>query len=327
MTQTPSAFRELSRGEKLLLARGASQASSVPQLETLVWLADDADEEVRRIARETLERLSDEYCAQQLASGALPEAVARYFLDPERLRPALLPALLGNPECPQSAIVDFMRKAGPQTLPLLLEHLDLLETSALSALKDNPAYLAWQKEPRSEGVVLEADLLEMLIAESKAEAVQPVAPIAEESAEAAEQKKEGISGKIAKMTVAQKVKLALLGTREDRSLLIRDGSRVVSRAVLASPKLTDSEVESFASMKNVDQEVLRSISMSRKFMKNYSVMKNLASNPRVPLDISMTLLNRLLATDIQLLAKNRDVPDTLRKMADRICKSRRPEGS
>ena len=74
---------------------------------------------------------------------------------------------------------------------------------------------------------------------------------------------------------------------------IRDSSRVVLRAVLASPKLTDSETESFAAMKNVSQEVLRLISMSRKFMKRYVVVKNLVMNPRSPLDVTLPLLNRL----------------------------------
>jgi hypothetical protein len=135
-------------------------------------------------------------------------------------------------------------------------------------------------------------------------------------------KKEGLAGRLAKMGVAQKVKLALLGNREERSILIRDGSRVVSRAVLTSPKLTDVEVEGFAAMKNVDQDVLRNISMNRKFMKNYTVMKVLVNNPRLPIDIGLTLLPRLIQNDLLLLSKNRDVADIIRKMAVKLSKTR-----
>src|SRR3954466_4560569 len=81
--------------------------------------------------------------------------------------------------------------------------------------------------------------------------------------------------KIAKLKVGARVKLAMLGNKEERSVLIRDASKVVSSAVLASPKLTDSEVETIAGMKNVQQSVLRDIQRSRKFMKNYNVLKNL----------------------------------------------------
>ena len=137
-----------------------------------------------------------------------------------------------------------------------------------------------------------------------------------------EEKKEGLSGKIARMGVAQKVKMALLGNREERSILIHDGSRVVSRAVLSSPKLTDVEVESFAGMKNVDQDVLRNISMNRKFMKNYTVMKVLVNNPRLPIDIGLTMIPRLIQNDLLLLGKNRDVADIVRKMAVKLSKTR-----
>ena len=124
------------------------------------------------------------------------------------------------------------------------------------------------------------------------------------------------------MKVAQRVKLALLGSREERSLLIRDSSRVVIRAVLASPKLSDSEAEGFASMKNVSQEVLRLISMSRKFMKRYIVVKNLVMNPRSPLDVTLPLLNRLIIQDLRSASNSKDIPDTLRKMANKLVKTR-----
>ncbi|MGH9783032.1 MAG: hypothetical protein ACRD88_02510, partial [Terriglobia bacterium] len=232
------------------------------------------------------------------------------------------PMLLTHPTAPLDAIADLAAKAGPKVIPLLLDNIDLLKTSALIALKDNPAYLTWQKEPQTEGVVIEVDLLEMLIAEAEAEdariaAGKPAVVVTEEDA-----KKEGLSGKIAKMGVAQKVKMALLGSREERSILIRDGSRVVSRAVLSSPKISDSEVEGFAGMKNVDQDVLRNISMNRKFMKNYTVMKVLVSNPRLPIDIGLTLLPRLIQNDLLLLSKNRDVADIIRKMAVKLSKTR-----
>ncbi|HZR28743.1 MAG TPA: hypothetical protein VFA71_08175 [Terriglobales bacterium] len=121
--------------------------------------------------------------------------------------------------------------------------------------------------------------------------------------------------KIARMSVRERIQLAVKGTKEERFILIRDGARLVSSAVLNSPKLTEAEVEYFASMKNVSDTVLREISRNHKFMKNYSVIRNLTSNPRTPLDLSLTLVNHLLVGDLKNLSSNKNVPDTLRKLA------------
>src|SRR5579859_7179115 len=121
--------------------------------------------------------------------------------------------------------------------------------------------------------------------------------------------------KIARMSVRERIQLAVKGTKEERFILIRDGARLVSSAVLNSPKLTEAEVEYFASMKNVSDTVLREISRNHKFMKNYNVIRNLTSNPRTPLDLSLTLVNHLLVGDLKNLSSNKNIADTLRKLA------------
>lgn len=309
-----------SRDEKYAIARGAVELPAAERLSVLVSLSGDADPQIRNCAQKMLHGMSEEQCAELLMEPSLPESVARYFLDPAHVRPALLAVLLTRPNTPQEAVTSLVAKAGRDVLTVILDQLDLLKTQALLALKQNPAYLDWQKAPPVDGYVLEVDLLDMLIQEVEAgenaarEAAQPI--------EAEEQIEEGLYSKIAKMTVAKKVVLALRGNREERAILIRDGSKVVSRAVLSSPKLTDAEIESFATLKNVGQEVLRHISMNRKFMKNYVVMKNLVNNPRLPIDVGLTLLNRLMPQDLRFLSTNRDISETIRKMAIRSLHTR-----
>ncbi|MGE0406457.1 MAG: hypothetical protein AB7O65_09165 [Candidatus Korobacteraceae bacterium] len=128
--------------------------------------------------------------------------------------------------------------------------------------------------------------------------------------------------RIARMSVSERVQLAMKGSREDRYILIRDGSKVVSCAVLESPKLTEQEVEAYASMKNVQEAVLRGISGKRKFMKNYAVIRNLTSNPRCPLDVQLTLIKNLLNADLRNLSTNKNVADTVRKLALKMFKER-----
>ena len=61
------------------------------------------------------------------------------------------------------------------------------------------------------------------------------------------------SRRLAQMSVMERMKVATRGTREERSILVRDPNRLVAAAVLSSPKLTESEVESFAKMANVSR--------------------------------------------------------------------------
>jgi hypothetical protein len=112
------------------------------------------------------------------------------------------------------------------------------------------------------------------------------------------------------------------GTREERAILIRDRTKLVAVAVLESPKLTDSELEQFAAQRNVVDAVLRGIAGNRRFLKNYPVLRNLVFNPRTPLDISLALIKNLLATDLRNLAGNREVDDTLAKLAGRMHRQR-----
>jgi hypothetical protein len=112
------------------------------------------------------------------------------------------------------------------------------------------------------------------------------------------------------------------GNKEERYLLVRDGSKVVSSAVLESPKLSDQEIESFASMKNVQESVLRGIAGKRRFMKIYAVVRALANNPRCPLDVQLTIVKNLLNMDLRNLSMNKNISDTVRKVAAKMFRER-----
>jgi hypothetical protein len=117
------------------------------------------------------------------------------------------------------------------------------------------------------------------------------------------------------MSVPQKMSRATKGTREERAILIRDPNKLISVAVLSSPKLTDSEVESIAKMSSVSDEILRIISTNRNWMKSYVVVSALARNPKTPLAVSMNLLQRLNEKDLKTLSTNRNIPEVLRTTA------------
>ena len=124
--------------------------------------------------------------------------------------------------------------------------------------------------------------------------------------------------KISRLDIKGRIQLAMKGSKEERSILIRDGTKIVAIAVLESPKITDSEVEKFASQKNVLEAVLRAISMKRRFIKQYAILRNLTFNPRTPIDVSLGLIKNLLIQDLRNLTGNKEVSDTVRKLATRM---------
>ncbi|MGB9233835.1 MAG: hypothetical protein WCC04_05430 [Terriglobales bacterium] len=128
--------------------------------------------------------------------------------------------------------------------------------------------------------------------------------------------------KIAKLDVKGRIALAVRGSKEERSILIRDGTKLVALAVLESPKVSDGEVEGFALQKNVLEAVLRQIPLKRRFAKNYNIMRNLVFNPRTPLDLSLGLMKGLLVHDLRNLSGNKEVPETIRKLALRMFKQK-----
>jgi hypothetical protein len=148
------------------------------------------------------------------------------------------------------------------------------------------------------------------------------APIAKKSQLSYEEARGSALQKISKLDVKGRIQLAMKGTKEERSILIRDGTKVVALAVLESPKTADAEVEKFASQKNVLEAVLRGIPLKRRFAKHYGIVRNLVFNPRTPLDVSLGLVKNLLVHDLRNLTGNKEVSDTIRKLAMRMFKQK-----
>jgi hypothetical protein len=128
--------------------------------------------------------------------------------------------------------------------------------------------------------------------------------------------------RISKLDIKSRIALAMRGSKEDRSILIRDSTKLVAVAVLDSPKVSETEVEAFALQKNLLDSVLRAIPLKRKFAKSYTIMRNLVQNPRTPIDTSLPLVKGLLIHDLKNLSDNKEVSDTIRKAALRLFKQR-----
>jgi hypothetical protein len=127
-----------------------------------------------------------------------------------------------------------------------------------------------------------------------------------------EASKESTLQRLASMNIVARMQAAMKGTREERAVLIRDPNKLISVAVLSSPKLAETEVEAFAKMANVSEEVLRIIGSTRAWIKNYGVVSALTRNPKTPLAVSLNLVQRLNDRDLKLLAFDRNMQEPLK---------------
>jgi hypothetical protein len=123
---------------------------------------------------------------------------------------------------------------------------------------------------------------------------------------------------VQKMNVMQKIKLARMGNKEARGLLIRDRNKIVAAAAIRSPKITGQEVEGFAKARNVSDEVLRIISNNRDWTRGYGVKVALATNPRCPVPTAMKFVNYLQERDLRAIMKSKDVPSPVATHARRL---------
>jgi hypothetical protein len=267
--------------------------------------------------------------------------------------PRLLQALQLNPNLHANELAEVGTKlaaleatlAAPSGATETEEHDELVEGAVTKYLQDNAAELAAEKDKKFQpiGMDLDAAISEAMaegearVAAASAAASAEAAKVATEKSAAeaevvAKAKKHADSliderrisplQKIAKLNITGRIALAMRGTKEERSILIRDSTKLVSLAVLDSPKVSDGEVERFALQKNVLEAVLRGIPMRRKFAKNYSIMRNLVFNPRTPMDLSLGLMKNLLIHDLKNLSGNKEVSDTVRKLALRMFKQK-----
>jgi hypothetical protein len=123
--------------------------------------------------------------------------------------------------------------------------------------------------------------------------------------------------RILTLNTAQKAVLAMKGGREERLILVRDTNKIVALSVLKNARITEGEVESIAAMRNVSDEILRTVGVNREWSKSYAVVANLVRNPRTPPSVSTNFVSRLNNKDLKILGGDRNVPEIIRKMAKR----------
>ena len=300
------------RERKIAVCTGGAHLAPADRAEILTVLAGDADEMVSDRAQDAILSQPVESFVEALKREQVLPALLAYAAKNLADKPGVCDAMVQNKNCPAEQLVPIVRHLSTLGIQALMEELDRIsESPALaSALEHSSSLTADQKNQLRELHGPDNLIDETALAEAAAAAESDLA------------RRQTLIQRLAKMTVAQRVQFAMKGGSEARRTLIRDSNKVVQRAVLQSPRLTDQEVEAFAAMTSLTDEILRLIANNRAFRKNYSVIRNLMNNPKTPLDVTMHMLPMLNAIDLKRLTSNKNVPETLRTTAAKLQRTR-----
>lgn len=296
---------------KLAICSEAAALAPEERIEPLCILAADSDSAVRdKAAGILLTQPLKNVLAALAHPNAAPEMFAYCAAEFPR-RPGVADALALNRTCPIEVIRPVIRYLSVTAIQDLFEDLDRLSTS--------PHLVA---ELISSAVINSEQRAQLL--DLQRTDLDPVAAFvdAAEEAEPDKAKRETLLQKLSRLRVVERVQLALKGGRDERMLLIRDPCKVVQRAVLQSPQLSEQEVESFANMATLTDETLRIIAGNRKYRKNYTIQKALIFNPKSPLEVTLHLLPHMKPQEIKFLSTNKNVAETLRTAAARLMRQR-----
>ena len=316
-TLSPEVLEDLRHGRatrerKIAVCTGGAHLAPAERAEILAVLAGDADEMVAERAQDAILSQPVEAFVEALKREQALPALFSYAAKNLAGKPGVCDAMVQNKNCPAEQLVPIVRHLSTLGIQALMEELERVsESPALaSALEHSSSLTVEQKNLLHELHSLSNPIDEAALAEAAAAAEPDLV------------RRQTLIQRLAKMTVAQRVQFAMKGGSDGRRTLIRDNNKVVQRAVLQSPRLTDQEVEAFASMSSLTEEVLRLIANNRNFRKNYTVVRNLINNPKAPLDVTMHMLPMLNAVDLKRLTTNKNVPDTLRTTAFKLQRTR-----
>jgi len=323
----------------LTIARGFLPLSQNDLITVLSYLHGSEDEEIRDSARSSLLDIPSRILVAHASNNAISPADLVRLLDVSTDAP-VLEALIRNRNVPDAAIVRLAGRAEGQTQEIIVINQTriLREPAILDALLENPTltpdarrralevreeFFEKRKavenfpgiDPELADMPLDAiaDLLEEAMAADTAGEVLPPPELPE--IDKADERKVSIFAQLLKMNTAQKVMLAFKGDKTTRSILVRERSRIICSAAIRNPRMTDSEAETIAGLRNVEDEVLRILAKKREWMAKYPIVLALCRNPRAPVGVVLPLISRLTLRDLKGLKDDRGVSEAVRVLA------------
>ncbi|HET9594907.1 MAG TPA: hypothetical protein VFP65_04955 [Anaeromyxobacteraceae bacterium] len=330
---------------RMMGAKGLVPAVAPVDLVTLLFiLCSDEDEGVRTTAARSAEGLPEKIWGVALRSDAVAGPVLDWLAERFTRNDAALELVLLNGATLDATVARLAATVSQRLTEIVRQNeLRLLRhDEIIRRLCANPNVLASTLDGACEFCVRNGltllDVPQLVEAYKRVHGVDPTAAPAEDTAEkimadyaaelkedaqpalAAEtpeetEKKLTMTQRVLRMSVSEKIKLATLGNKEARTLLLRDANKLVCMAAVTSPRITDGEVMTLANSRTINSEVLRHIYSTRDYLKIYAIKMSLVKNPKVPLPTALKFLVTLQEKDIKELARDRNVPQTIQSQA------------
>lgn len=328
--------------EARLMAAGGALPLPPPELATVLFaLTHDPEPEVKTRARRSLEELPEALLTTVLGADAHP-AVLSFLAHVHRDRAGHMERLALNPAVDDATLVFLAALPHRRVVEIVANNQQRLLTcpEIVEVLGENPLtgravidrILSFLGLERPEGEPEDPDplpppaadlddaqaeaALRALLADDARGFAQEL--IEEHDRDLGEEESRSLYAQLQEMSVLEKIKLARMGNKEARSLLVRDRNKIVATAAIRSPRISDTEIVAIAKSRAVCDEVVRVISANREWTRNYQVKLCLATNPKCPVSTATRFLNHLQDRDLRSIMKSKDVPQLIAAQARRI---------
>ncbi len=323
---------------RMMAARLLLPASPADALSLLFVLSTDPDEGVRNQALESAKNLPEKIALASLRDPDLDREVLGWITEVVVENDRYLELLALNASTPDEALAKVANRCAGRVAEILAQNqlrllrsedylLALLENPSLPAsVRDQTADFAVRSGIRREDVPALLEAQRRVFGEHRepeketaakllAEAPEELAVDRDEEEELEEEKKLTLAQRILAMSVSEKIKLATLGNKEARTLLLRDTNKLVCLAAIQSPRISESEVVAISQSRTVHEDIIREIANNREWMKLYQVKLNLVRNPKTPPGLALRLVNHLREKDLKDLRTNKNIPHVVQTAA------------
>lgn len=332
---------------RMMAAKALVPVPPSDMLSMLFVLAYDADEKVREQVAKTASTLPDRIASSGFRDESVHPPVLGWYLRVYAQNDSYAEMLILNANTPDDAVAAVAEGCSKRIA-------EIIGQNQLRLLRTEDIIRQLAKNPHTQGALIDGvcdfavrsglnldDVPQMvearvrLFGPAAAAAPPPQGPTADEvmaefqvhdpglapdgQADAQipleERQRLSLSKRIMEMNISEKIKLASKGNKEARGILIRDANKLVSVAVIRSPRITDGEVLAQAQNKVAGDDVLRVIYSNREWLRKYAIKLALVKNPKVPQGVSMRLLSTLHEHDVKSLARDKNVPGSVQMLA------------
>lgn len=325
---SPDAARILAQGAprdlQMMAARGALPLAGKDLVTVLFFLLHGRDPELRSQSQTTLLELPASVLAGAVREPDWPPQLLDYLARSRSEDRVLLEVLLPHPALAEATLLALAERSAAAVE--LLAHNDLLMQrcpGVIAALLANPATdrvtrfrLGWQDPAAAPASPADAEPPSEDRGEDEDEVSAPEGE-GEGEAEPEEELNQSKYQQALDMGVSEKIKMALTGDKEWRTIFVKDPNKLVSSAALKNPRITEGEVLTIAKNKSSSEELIRLITLNREWLKNYAIKKALIFHPRTPLQNALRYMSILGEKDMKTLAKSRGVSQVIVNAARR----------